>query len=47
MGVDRVHLNKVLRGERPLSPSILQALKLKKVYRLHDRYDEDAAPSID
>jgi len=31
-GVDRVQLNKVLRGERPLSPSILQALKLKKVY---------------
>jgi DNA-binding phage protein len=31
-GVDRVYLNKVLRGKRPISPKILQALKLKKVY---------------
>ena len=31
-GVDRVHLNKVLRGKRPLTRTILQALKLKKVY---------------
>ena len=31
-GVNRVHLNKVLRGKRPLTRTILQALKLKKVY---------------
>jgi DNA-binding phage protein len=31
-GVDRVHLNKVLRGKRPLTRTILQVLKLKKVY---------------
>jgi DNA-binding phage protein len=31
-GVDRVGLNKVLRGRRPLNSKILQALKLKKVY---------------
>jgi hypothetical protein len=31
-GIDRVHLNKVLNGERPLSPNIFRALKLKKVY---------------
>ena len=31
-GVNRVHLNKVLRGKRPLPRTILQALKLKKVY---------------
>ena len=31
-GVNRVLLNKVLRGKRPFSPKILQALKLKKVY---------------
>ena len=31
-GVDRVHLNKVLRGKRPLTRTILQALKLKKMY---------------
>jgi plasmid maintenance system antidote protein VapI len=32
MGVDRVYLNKVLRGKRPLSAKIIQALRLKKVY---------------
>jgi len=31
-GVDRVYLNKVLRGKRPLSAKIIQALRLKKVY---------------
>jgi len=31
-GVNRVHLNKVLKGKRPLTRTILQALKLKKVY---------------
>jgi predicted transcriptional regulator len=36
-GIDRVHLNKVLKGERPLSPNIIRALKLKKVYVAHDR----------
>jgi DNA-binding phage protein len=36
-GIDRVHLNKVLNGERPLSPNIVRALKLKKVYVAHDR----------
>jgi DNA-binding phage protein len=36
-GVDRVYLNKVLRGKRPLSKTILQALKLKKVYTANRR----------
>jgi len=31
-GVDRVQLNKVLRGKRPVTRKILQALKLKTVY---------------
>jgi hypothetical protein len=30
-GVDRTQLNGVLRGKRRLSPTIIQALKLKKV----------------
>jgi plasmid maintenance system antidote protein VapI len=30
-GVDRTQLNNVLRGKRRLSPTIIQALKLKKV----------------
>jgi DNA-binding phage protein len=31
-GIDRAHLNRVLKGQRPLSPNITQALKLKKVF---------------
>ena len=31
-GIDRVHLNKVLNGERPLSPSIVKALHLKGMF---------------
>jgi hypothetical protein len=34
-GVDRVHLNKVLRGKRPFTRSVLQALKLREVYTAH------------
>jgi hypothetical protein len=30
-GIDRTQLNQVLRGRRRLSPTIVQALKLKKV----------------
>jgi hypothetical protein len=30
-GVDRATVNQVLRGKRPLPPTIIQALKLKKV----------------
>jgi hypothetical protein len=30
-GIDRTHLNRVLKGQRPLSLNIAQALKLKKV----------------
>jgi DNA-binding phage protein len=31
-GIDRVHLNKVMNGERPLSPSIVKALNLKGMF---------------
>jgi hypothetical protein len=31
-GVDRVYLNRVLNGKRPLSPRIVKALKLKRVF---------------
>ena len=30
-GVDRTYVNQVLRGKRPIPPTIIQALKLKKV----------------
>jgi hypothetical protein len=30
-GIDRTHLSRVLKGKRPLSPTIVQALKLKRV----------------
>jgi DNA-binding phage protein len=30
-GIERTHLNRVLKGKRPLSPTIVQALKLKRV----------------
>ena len=36
-GIDRVHLNRVLKGQRPLSPNITQALKLKKVFVAQER----------
>jgi transcriptional regulator with XRE-family HTH domain len=32
MGVERSHLNSVLNGKRPLSPSIIKALNLRIVY---------------
>jgi transcriptional regulator with XRE-family HTH domain len=32
MGVERAHLNSVLNGKRPLSPSIIKALNLRIVY---------------
>jgi DNA-binding transcriptional regulator YdaS (Cro superfamily) len=30
-GTDRPYLNQVLKGKRPIGPTILQALKVKKV----------------
>jgi hypothetical protein len=43
-GVDRPLLNQVLRGKRPLPPTIIQALKLKKVvaYERRERFDSGA-----
>ena len=31
-GIERTHLNMVLNGKRPLSPSIIDALNLRVVY---------------
>jgi hypothetical protein len=36
-GIDRAHLNRVLKGQRPLSLNITQALKLKKVFVAQER----------
>jgi hypothetical protein len=43
-GVDRAFLNQVLRGKRPLPPTIIQALKLKKIvaYERRERFDSGA-----
>jgi DNA-binding phage protein len=43
-GVDRAQLNQVLRGKRRLPPTIIKALRLKKVvaYERHERFDSGA-----
>jgi hypothetical protein len=43
-GVDRTLVNHVLRGKRPLPPTIIKALRLKKVvaYERHERFDSGA-----
>ena len=45
MGINRSHLNRVLKGQRPLTESILAALDLDIVYS--KRRNRGAGPGLD